>query len=154
MNRELLAAKQRIRNLVDRIDAFQGDSELQSDLAKYLCISISGFLENSLRIIYSEYANLKSHPNIGNYVDYQLDGFQNANMEKILTLAGSFSQTWRKELEDLTKDTIKSSVDSLIANRHLLAHGESVGVTIGAVKRQYRDIVELVTFIQKQGGIR
>jgi hypothetical protein len=153
MNRELLGCKQRTKNLVERIDAFYGDPELQSDLARLLCISVCGFLENCLRLIYSEYAQLKSHPNIGNYVENQLDGFHNPNMEKILTLAGSFCPKWRKELEEFTKERIKASVDSLVANRHLLAHGESVGITVRAVKRQYEDVLELVNFIQRQCGI-
>lgn len=153
MNRELLGIKQRTKNLVERIDAFDGDSEIQADLAKHLCVSVSGFLENSLRLIYSEYCISHSHPNVGNYSDNQLDGFQNANMEKILTLAGAFCPQWRLELEEFTKETIKGSVDSLVANRHLLAHGESVGVTISTVKHQYEDVLQLVNFIQRQCGI-
>ncbi len=153
MNRELLGLKQRTKNLVDRIDSFNGDSEIQADLAKYLCVSVSGFLENSLRLIYSEYCQSKSHPNVGNYADNQLGGFQNPNMEKILTLAGSFCPQWRIALEEFVKDSIRVSVDSVVANRHLIAHGESVGITIRIVKRQYEDILRLVTFIENQCGV-
>jgi len=150
MNREVLSYKQRLDYLISKVDAFTGDEELQAHLAKYLCIMVSGFLENSLRAIYGEYAVKKSHPNVANYVDSQLDGFQNPNMEKILTLAGSFCPEWRTELERVTKDDIKASVDGLVANRHVIAHGGSIGITIGRMKRQYGHVVKLIGIVQRQ----
>jgi len=150
MNREVLSYKQRLDNLFVRVDGFYGDEELQAHLARYLCIIVCGFLENSLRAIYGEYAQNKSHRNVANFVDNQLNRFMNPNMERILNLAGKFSQAWRIELENLTKEKIKESVDSLVANRNQIAHGADVGITIRSMKRQYDDIVKLVMTIEKQ----
>jgi HEPN superfamily RiboL-PSP-like protein len=151
MNQEVRKNKQRLDDLFNRVETFFGDQELQAHLAKYLCIAVSGFLENSLRAIYREYSARKSQRNVANYVDVQLDGFMNPSMEKILTLAGSFSSKWRQELEiEIKEDNIKESVDGLVAIRNQLAHGESVGITFRSVKRQYSDVFRLIEMIQNQ----
>jgi hypothetical protein len=150
MNREVLVHKQKLDNLIREIDEFHGDDELLAHLAKYLCIMVCGFLEDSLRTIYGDYAEKKASPNVANYVDSQLNGFQNPNMEKILTLAGSFCPAWREDLEKVTKEFIKESVDGLVGNRNQIAHGVSVGITIGNMKRQYENVVKLIGFVEKQ----
>lgn len=150
MNREVLSYKQRLDHLFKRVEAFSGDEELLVDLTRYLCVIVSGFLEVSARVIYSEYARAKAAENVSNYVDKQLRSFQNPNMEKILNLTGAFSVKWRGKLEKATIDVIKGSIDSIVANRNLIAHGRSSGITIGNLKRYYKDAVKLVNIIEKQ----
>ncbi|MEY3870345.1 MAG: hypothetical protein RLZZ338_4239 [Cyanobacteriota bacterium] len=95
-NRELVRKKQHLDDLFQKIAVFSEDKKLQSEWAKYLCIVVSGFLENSVRILYSEYAKNKSSPSVANFVEAKLKDFQNPKMQKILDLAGLFSQKWKE----------------------------------------------------------
>jgi len=152
MNIEVLSYRQRLDSLIHKIDSFSGDEELQAHLAKYLCIIVCGFLETSVRAIYRDYAQKKASKYVANYVDSKLKNFQNPKMEKILSLAGAFSSIWREDLEKTTKDVIKESIDSIVANRNVIAHGGSVGITIGSMKRYYEDAVKLINLIERQCG--
>jgi hypothetical protein len=74
--------------------------------------------------------------------------FQNPNMQKIREVAGSFSDEWGTELE---KDaTIRDSVNSILNNRHQIAHGKS---TIGRLRPWYQDAVRLVELMKQQCGL-
>ena len=65
-------------------------------------------------------------------------------------MVGSFCSSWREDLEKVTKEFIKESVDGLVGNRNQIAHGGSVGITIGSMKRQYENVVKLIGFVEKQ----
>ena len=150
MNKEVLRYKQRLDNLIKRIDSFSGDEELHAHLVRYLCVIVCGFLEVSVPAIYKEYAQRKAIPYVANYVNRQLERFPSPNMEKILILTGAFSPEWRDKLEHVASEEIKGSIDSIVSNRRLIAHGRSVGITIGRMKRYYNDAVKLVKLIERQ----
>ena len=150
MNREVLRYKQRLDNLINRIDSFSGDEELHAHLVRYMCVIVCGFLEVSVPAIYNEYAQEKAMKYVANYVNRQLGSFRSPNMERILGLAGAFSPEWRDKLENATSEVIKDSINSIVANRHLIAHGRSVGITIGRMKRYYKDAVKLIKLIERQ----
>jgi hypothetical protein len=123
---EVVRHKQRLDKLFDQIRAFSGDLELQSHWARYLCVLVSGFLETSIRAIYGEYATKKAHQYIVNFVESRLKSFQNPNMEQILQIASLFSPEWRARLELDTEGELKDAVDSIVANRNLIAHGQPI----------------------------
>ena len=102
-NERTVRYQQRLDDLFKKIVAFAEDIELQSHWARYLCILVSGFLETSVRAIYSQYANTKAAPYVAHYVDSQLQSFQNPNMERILQLARSFSPEWEEHLRSVTQ---------------------------------------------------
>ncbi len=141
--------QQRLDDLFKKVKLIE-DIELQAHWAKYLCILVSGFLESSISAIYSEYAQKCANSNIANYVERQLNGFQNPNMTKILALAGSFNANWRKELEKATESQIKDSIDSVVRIRNSIAHGQNIGVSHSYIKIYYQDAVKVVELIEKQ----
>lgn len=68
-NNEVMRAKQKLDKVFAKIDQLpKEDIELQAHWAKYLCILVSGFLENSVRAIYSEYAKKVSNTKVTNFV--------------------------------------------------------------------------------------
>lgn len=154
MNREVFSHQQRLDNLFSIIEEFASvrpfDDEILSHLAKYLCVVVCGFLEVSIRAIYFEYAQKKAEKNVANYVSNRLKNFHSPNMEKVLKLTGAFNPNWRDSLETAVEVKIKDSIDSLASNRHIIAHGGSVGITITRVKRYYEDVLKLITYIYNQ----
>jgi len=137
MNPILLSEKQRIDSLFDRISTLPIDEEFYAHWSRYLCVLISGFIENAMRILLTEYSKSKSHPNVSNYVSKQIKRITNLNIEKILQLLGSFDSEWRNVVEQNITDAQKDAIDSIIANRHNIVHGRSVGITIHRVKNYY-----------------
>lgn len=142
--------KQRLDNLFNQIRAFSGNVELQSHWAKYLCILTVGFLETSVRAIYSEYARTNGPPFAGNFVNIQLKYFQNPKMEKILELTKLFSSEWESNLKIVAGDEAKSAVDSIVAIRNRIAHGEWVGITYASVQCYYQNVQKVVRLIDEQ----
>ncbi len=95
MNPILLSEKQRLDSLFDKISTLPVDDEIHAHWSRYLCVLVSGFIENAMRILLTEYTKNKSHPNVSNYVSKQIKGITNLNNEKILQLLGSFDSEWR-----------------------------------------------------------
>jgi hypothetical protein len=71
-------------------------------------------------------------------------------MERILNLVGQFDPDWEKELRIATEDEPKDAVDSVVANRNRIAHGEDVGITFGRVSRYYDNAKLVVDLLQKK----
>ena len=144
--------KQRLDAVFEKIAVLASDPEMGSHWARYLCVLVSGFLEVSVRSVLHEYVRKRSSEEVARYVDGRLRGFQNPTMQRILELSGGFSPAWRDRLESATKGEIKLAVDSIVANRNKIAHGESVEITYSRVKSYYQNIVTLVDILEEQCG--
>lgn len=142
--------EQRLNALFQKASALSGDLELQAHFACYLCVLVSGYLETAIAKIYSDYAERKGHPNLATYVNRQMTRFQNPNMTKVLAVVRDFNPAWAEDLKASTQGEIKDSVDSVVANRHRIAHGESVGVSLVYARQYYRGAVRLIDLIAEQ----
>lgn len=141
---EVSRLRKRLDATFSRIPVSSTDIEVQSDYAKYLCVLVSGFFENAIVALVLDYVERRSAPDVMSFVERQLDHWTNPNSEKILSLFGSFNQSWRESLVDYLIDERKDSVNSLVALRHKIAHGESVGISLSQVKAHYKTILEVV----------
>ncbi len=125
------------------------DPEIQSHWSNYLCILVSGFIEVSVGSIFSDYAKRTASPKIANFVESNLNEFQNPKMEKILSLTGRFSKDWQADLRKDTDGDIKDAIDSIVANRNAVAHGKPSPLTIARVRDYYIRVIDLVELIEK-----
>jgi len=71
-------------------------------------------------------------------------------MAKILDLAGSFSSDWRAELEAACAGAPKEAIDSIVANRHNIAHGQTVGISLVRIREYYRHAMTVLDLIDDQ----
>lgn len=147
MNKEIIRQRDRLDDLFRQVSAFAGDSEMQSHWAKYLCVLVSGYLETSVRIILTDYAKNKSSPLIANYVENQISGFQNAKMGKILDLLRTFCPEWAENVKIATEGELKDAVDSIVFNRHKIAHGESITLSYTRVSEYYKKVKDVVDIL-------
>jgi hypothetical protein len=120
------------------------DEEIKSHYSRYLCILTSGYLEESIKIIITGYVKDRTHPTISNYVNSSTSKLTNLNAEQIGKLLNSFNPEWKEKFENMLTDEEKDSVDSVVANRHLIAHGKNVGVSFVRVKNWYENIKKIV----------
>jgi RiboL-PSP-HEPN len=141
---EISRLRKRLDSTFGRIPSTTTDPEVQADYAKYLCILVSGFFENAIIALVLDFVERRSAPEITAYIERNLDHWSNPNTEKITTLLGAFRSDWRDELAAYLVDERKASINSLVALRHKIAHGESVGTSLSQVKDYYRVIREVV----------
>lgn len=153
---EVSRLRKRLEATLDRAPSSSTDIEVQSDFAKYFCILVSGFLENAIVALILDFAQRRSSPEITLYIERQLEFWTNPNTDKIIQLLGSFSPDWRVASEQFLIDERKATVNSLIALRNKIAHGESVGTSLGQVKAYYviaLEVVDFVAYLVKAPGI-
>lgn len=124
---EVSRLQKRLEATLDRAPTSSTDIEVQSDFAKYFCILVSGFLENAIVALILDFTERRSTPEVTLYIERQLEFWTNPNTDKIIQLLGSFSLDWRVASERFLIDERKATVNSLIALRNKIAHGESVG---------------------------
>ena len=148
-NIEVVRYQQRLDVLFEKVKDIS-DLELQSHWARYLCILVSGYLETSVRAIYSEYTSKRADENVANYVSSRLGSFQSPRMGNILELTRAFSLQWAEELENATEGELKESVDSIVANRHNIAHGRDVGISYVTIREYYQNAVKVIELIEDQ----
>lgn len=125
------------------------DIEMQSHWCRYLCVLVSGFLENSVELCLSEYSRRFTNVTVSNFVSAKLRGFQNPRMGAILDLLGSFDPNWRVQFEAATQGQLSDSVNSIVGNRHKIAHGESVTLSMSSLAAYYKDAVIVVELLQE-----
>jgi hypothetical protein len=120
------------------------DDEIKSHYSRYLCVLTSGYLEESIKIIFRIYISSRTHPTISNYVISSISKLTNLKTEKIGNFLNSFNSEWKEKFETMLTDEEKDSVNSVVANRHLIAHGQNVGVSFVSVNEWYKNIKKAV----------
>ena len=152
INRELSRQIQRLDDLIKRTtEASAGTLELQSHWAKYICVLSAGLLENAITELYGEYTRRKSHGNIHSYVSSLLEGIQSANCQKFIDVTSRFNKMWGEELlKFVSVDGRKEALDTIIANRNRIAHGEDSGITIVRIKEYLEKSIEVLEFVENQ----
>jgi RiboL-PSP-HEPN len=149
---EITRQRQRLDDLFEKAKSLP-DAEFQSHWSRYLCVLVSGFLENSVRITYTEYARRRANVSVADFVESRLRQFQNPKMGSILELAGGFSQEWKQRLENDTRGQLGESVNSIVGNRHKIAHGDSVGLSLHTLIQYYVDALKVVDLLRQQCGL-
>jgi hypothetical protein len=142
----------RLKKLDKEIDY---DLQISSDIAKYFCVLVSGFLEQSIIYLIIEYSEDKSHKNIARFIEQNIDHWTNPKKEKIKNLLGSFKKEWGEKVEKTIIDQKHELLDSMIANRHNIVHGNDVGITVTRVESFYKNakcvLLDIQNIINEQG---
>jgi hypothetical protein len=121
-----------------------GSLEVQSHWARYTCVVISGYIENSVREILKAYTEERCPTQILNYTASQLKFFQSGTAENIIKLVSSFDKSWETDLTAFLDEERRAAVNSVIGNRHRIAHGLDVGVTVHQLAEWYPKVNEVI----------
>ena len=83
-----------------------------------------------------------------------LERIQNPKAEKFVETAGAFKKAWGEELSLFFKENaeVKEAIDSIMANRHRIAHGKNTSVSLAMVKEYLKNSVKALDFIERQCG--
>lgn len=147
--RAISQKQQRLESLVKRAESV-ADIQIQSDLACYICVRVSGLLEQSLYDCLLDYTIKHSNGTVASFVERQLDKFQNAKSGKIGDLLGAFDPTWKSEFEVRPE---REHIDAVVGLRHQIAHGENTGVTLGTIKSYLASVNLFLAWLITKVGI-
>lgn len=145
--------KKKLDTLIKETESLDESNFLKSELSRYICIRVSGLIEQTVRDFYEEYTESKSSPNVSRYVSRKMKSFQNPNIQKVIDLAQDFSEDWAAEIDALDVE-IKDAVKSIVDTRNSVAHGGEQGMTLNKAKDYYRRVLKLLDVIQNQCEIR
>ena len=110
-----------------------------SRLAQLITVWASGYLESACREVVLAYTTKRADESVVNYVSHTLDRFANPSMDKIVRLLGAVDQDATDELKDFADGSVEASVDSIVSNRHRIAHGRSTQITMVQIRMYYSD---------------
>jgi hypothetical protein len=144
---EVARLRQQLDATFVRLKASKVDPEIQSDHARYLCVLVSGFLEQAVIELLQEYVRKTSAPAVQRHVERRLSRFANANAKRLIEMMGSFDSDWQSQLETFLVDEYKDAVDSIVSLRNSIAHGRHVGLTLHRVVDYYEKIKDVVNYI-------
>lgn len=147
MNGDVQSQKQKIDAVLQFANQLPQDDVILSHWAKYVCVLTSGFIEDSLRKILIKYTRDKATPQVVNFAESKLEKITNLNEEKIAQLLGAFSANWMEQFRSKRTEEQKDAIDSVIANRHQIVHGQSVGLTLARMKKYYEEVAKVITII-------
>lgn len=155
LSRELNSQHQKLKYLISisRI-ASDHNAEHQGHWAKYICVLTAGFIENSVKTVYSEYARKAAPPAIAKYVQAQLNKVQNPKPSRFLEIAAAFKSEWKDDLDGfLTDNGRKDAVEAVMNNRHLIAHGKNTEISMISIEEYLKKSVEVINYIERQCGL-
>ena len=146
----LTAHKQRLDALFKKVKSLGDDPEMMAHWSRYLCVLVSGFIETSIRTLVLELAQSRSCPRVSRFVGLRIKDFTNAKMNKILDLLNEFDLEWKEELREFAEGDLKDAVDSVVANRHQIAHGKDTGIGFVTIKDYYDRVLKVVEEVERK----
>ena len=104
MHVDVHSERQRVQDVFARCDLLPFDDVLRSHWAKYLSILTTGYLEQVIKIVLTEYTRRCANASVAAYAEAQLASFHNPGVDKISTLLAQFDRRWEQRLEDFWKE--------------------------------------------------
>jgi len=143
-----------LNQLLDRAIA---DAELpmyaQGHMGRYSCVVAAGFLENALSETLCVYVAARAQPSVAAFSNSTLRKVQNPKAKKFVEILTRFDKSWGADLDRYLLEGAerrKSAIDSIMANRHLIAHGKNSSVTMRQVKGYLGASIEVIEFIESR----
>lgn len=147
---EHVQIERRIERLLCAANTVQ-EEELKAELAKYICILSSGFIEASCRDMVRRYALSKgSEPTLLTYIESTLRRFYNPDLDRILTLVGSFDADKRNAIESTVDESLSEAITSIVSNRRRLAHGANVGISLAQISDYFERAKKYLTYMERK----
>ena len=138
----------RVQAVFERAAAANLAVEMQSDLARHLCVLVSGFVERSVTDLLAAFAGRVGSPVLQSYVENSLRRLTNVNKEKLLQLLGSFDPDWRTEYDAFIVDEREAALNSVVALRNRIAHGEFSALSLGRMSEYWGGIQKIIDHLE------
>lgn len=124
------------------------EEELRADLARYLCVLVSGFFESSVKTLFRAYVSQHADERIQSQFSAGLKRVNTVNSDVLLDRAGQFDRDWKTAIATFIDGESKEAIDSVVTQRHAIAHGDVSDITLGDVERYFGRITRVVEFVE------
>jgi hypothetical protein len=124
---------QRIRALSERANDPSVDDLIRAHIAQLICVVASGALESACRSILGGYVDKTAQQRTGKYAKIQLARVMNPKAASIEELLTAFDSGWADTLKAYWQGEVRDAINSIVQNRHSIAHGRSATVTLAQV---------------------
>lgn len=111
----------------------------RSQVAQLLTVWASAYLEATCREVMTTYTLRRAEPSVVAYVMSQLDRFRIPKAENMVNLVRAFDKDAARQLEGFCRGQIKESINSIVGNRHLIAHGRTTKISMAEIMRYFQD---------------
>lgn len=142
----------RLENMLDREPE---NLEDQAHWAKYICVLINGYLEQSIRELILEYVFIHTNNVTLQYIDKSWPRPLNLRCRPFGKFLEKFNKVWsiefRRWLDE--NDQYEKELDAIVSSRNNIAHGKeanATNVTLPFVKKKLMVANELVKFLELQ----
>jgi len=146
--REARVEIHRMKSVLDSIYAryesslLQVPIDVQQDLHLYMCVRLSGYLEQLLHQAISGYINSASPQPVSSFALSWFKQAPNLNPAALEKLIGRFGESWEADLKELMdKNSNRSSLGTLLKIRNDTSHGMSYGGSLANI-RSYKKLVD------------
>lgn len=149
MRLKLEIQEKTLDHLFDMVSKLEED-EIKSHLAKYLCIQASGYLENVIKGLVTEYHNGTCKKSTENFVTEKIRYITNIDDDKLSAFLKSFNTEWENQFNNKVSDQHLQSLSSIISQRNQIAHGNANGSNISfkMMAQYYADLKEIVKVLR------
>lgn len=151
---EIVSNRTKIENIIKKYKPID-DDELKRDIARYICVLVSGYIEESLRLLINEYAMGKSAPVIQHYVDSNVKRITNCKYNKIIAILNAFHSVWATDFsanvlaQEPIPNQYKDSIDSVVDTRHQIAHGKNTGISIVKIEEYFKNVDRAIVLLDQ-----
>lgn len=140
---EVRRLEQVLQRRIDLIYEAKLDAELSANYARYLCVLVAGFAEQSLKILLTEHARTRASPSIHRYVEQNVNRMWGINRTKLRDALDGFDLDWYTSLT-LGMDQEVSSLQSVGKLRDNISHGSDAGITLRTMEQYSADVIKLI----------
>lgn len=121
------------------VDGAALSGELSSHYARYLCVLVSGYIEQSVKELVLQYVRLRSEQRVARLVGRQINRVRNIDQGSLKTLIDNLDASWWPAIEASHPDEL-AAFDSVVAVRNSISHGGDAGITVATIQQYFRQV--------------
>lgn len=140
---EMATSRERLKGLKQLLDSLPSEPpEVGAELARFLVVRSTGYIEHTFETCIMHFAEAKSHPAVARHVSSGLFRGKNPRSDALLKRMAGFDDLWASDLGALLNDDdgrISRELDFMVDRRNRIAHGQSESVN----RRKALDLAEV-----------
>jgi hypothetical protein len=141
----------RLSAVFSGIDGVDLPPEVLAHYAKYLCVLVAGYAEQSVKELVSEFARQQASHRVHRYVASQLKLVWGLDAVKFQRIVETLDPMWWDEISVQRPEEL-ASLASVASIRNSIAHGQDSGITIGTISTYFADVNKLVRHLSRLLG--
>ena len=139
----------RLDEVFARAAGFADAPDVEADYARYLCVLVTGFLEQAVERVILGYVDAQGDRRLSSYIATTLRPMRNMRARQILEIVGRFDEDWRSQLDEKLTIRHRDAIGSVYASRNRIAHGEDVDLTYRQVRDDYALVREAISILEE-----